>query len=80
MLENKELQYLAYKSLTSLVTEQISDRYALHIPMNNFEESNKMLFQINLSVPVPHRNLSCSATTEVEERNLEYLLGDFGGL
>lgn len=86
MLENHELQLthklqcLAYKSLTSLVTEQISDRCALRAPVNNSEENNKMLLQINLPVPVSHRNLSCSAITEAEEKNLEHLLGDFGGL
>lgn len=64
MLENQELQlthklqYLAHESLTSQVTEQISDRCTLHKPVNLIsEENNKMLFQVNLPVPVSHKSI-----------------------
>lgn len=62
MLENQELQlahklqYLAYKSPTSQVAEQISDRCVPHTPESNSKENNKMLFQVNLPVPVSHKS------------------------
>lgn len=46
---------LAYSSWTSQVTEQISNRCALHIAVNNSEENNKMLSQVNLPVPMSHK-------------------------
>lgn len=82
MLENQELQlphklhYLARRSLTLRVKEQISDTWTLHTPVTT---ETKMLFQGNLSVLVSHISVLFHNNGK-QNKNFGNLLGDFGGL
>lgn len=82
MLENQELQlphklhYLARRSLTLRVKEQISDTWTLHTLVTT---ETKMLFQVNLSVLVSHISVLFHNNGK-QNKNFGNLLGDFGGL
>lgn len=71
------VKILVYTNWTSQVTEEMSNRCALHTAVNNSEENTKMLSQVKLPVPVSHKPIwFCNCRIQI----LEHLLGDFGGL